>query len=1041
MLEIPFSATLSPVAAPAKSKFTKALLGRIALVGVLSALVSIGLGFLGPVKSLELRTLDMRFKWRKVNHVVHQQLVFVGISDQDVLKTGVGEWPWSRGIHAQVLSAFTNESYQPLGIAFNIPLPLAKEDEEGKKGDAQLGEVLKELGCVCLAGQRKEVGPAQDPERDPWLQSRVFGLEGGVAGGAFKSEHEFQAPAPPFREETHFGLINMDKDEDGVARRVPLLFREGERWVPSLVLRTAMLFHGVNMEEVVIRPGKEIVLQNSEGIKARIPIDHDQQMRINYRADIGGTNLSIASAQGMVDLASGKATGEERQNLDEVLKWAKDGVVIVGHTAQTLAAISATPLNSKTPLIAAHFNAINNIMVGDFLHELPLWATVLITLALSLIASLASQSLSALKSAIVSIVLLAIYLGTGVALFMTVSFWLPAIVPSLALLLSYGAGAVLQFTGVEKRSAKMTDAFQSYVSADLVKKRLRGASSGQPMVSSSGQDLSEMLPELQLPEDSPIIGFGKYNLLCKLGQGGMGAVFLGREKVKKAYCAVKVLNPQFSEDADATKRFMREGETMRGLVHPNLVSLFECDQIEGQYFIAMEFIEGMSVGDVVKEGKPLPLSLAFHWLKQGCEGLAYIHARTMIHRDIKPDNMMINAKMELKITDLGLAKDRSSENQSMTVTGTVMGSPHYMSPEQVNESKNVDHRADLYSMGISFFQMVTGRVPYGDKGSAAEVCLAHLNEPIPSVGLDSAEVTQAMDEFIGKMCAKNRDERFQTAEEILAAMQPWLEGCPMDDATKAAFAGLGFDDRKVAVVLEKHGVKLETIDLDVGSSIAATDVLPEAKGSTIVSPAGGDAPAPAAAAPVAPAKKRGLGLVLAIGIPVLLLIGGGLYWFLKMRGPAEEPPQVENPPARPPVKQPAPVPVVPPSETNAPPAEVTPPVTTDPATTNAAPVAVTLKTGTLVVNVEPAGATVTWGEKSAPSPATFTEVPVGKVTIKVTLEGYEDQEQEADVTEGESKTVTVTLKKREAAATPEAPAPEAATPGPAQDPAPAPPSQ
>ena len=972
------------MAAPSKSKFNKALFVRIVLVGVLSALVSVGLGMIGFMKGLELRTLDMRFRWRKVNDFVHKDLVFIAISDSD-LQTN--PWPWSRSLHAQLLSAFTNENLQASGIAYNITLPVAKEDEEGKKGDAHLGAVLKDLGCVCLGGQRQDKPTPPDATRDEWLKSRVFNMEGGEAT-SFKPEHELQAPAAPFRDDdTHFGLINMDRDEDGVARRVPLLFLEGDHWVPSIVLRTAMLFHGVQMKEVAIVPGKEILLQRADGWKMRIPIDRDQQMRINYRADIGGSNLSVAPAQSLLDLASGKISEKDRQELNEGLKYANEGVVMVGHTAQSLAAITATPLNAKTPLIAAHFNAINNLMVGDFLRELPPWAIILLTLVLSLLASWASQKLSAVKSAIIVVSMLLIYLGAVIGLFITMNFWLPAVVPPLALLLAYGAGAVMQFTGVEKRSAKMTDAFQSYVSADMVKKRLRGASSGQTMVGRPGQDLSEMLPDL-LPDDSPIIGFGKYNLLCKLGQGGMGAVFLGREKAKKVYCAVKVLNPQFSEDEDATKRFLREGDTMRGLVHPNLVSLYECDQIEGQYFIAMEFIEGMSVGDVVKDGKPLPLSLAFHWLKQGCEGLAYIHGKTMIHRDIKPDNMMLNAAMGLKITDLGLAKDRSSENQSMTVTGTVMGSPHYMSPEQVNESKNVDHRADLYSMGISFFQMVTGRVPYGDKGSSAEVCLAHLNEPIPSVGLASPDVTKAMDEFIAKMCAKNRDERFQTAEEIIAAMKPWLESCPVDAETKKAFAELGFDTRKAEVVLEKHGIKLETIDLDMGSSIAATDVLPEAKGSTMVAPAEGGAAAPA---PAAPQKKGGAVKWIAIGVPVLLLVGGGIFYFLKMRAPPAETPVVMPPPKIPQKPKPvepaktnaAPVVVPAPVETNAPPVTVTetnaPPATVT--ETNTPPVSVT-ETNTppatvTETNAPPAAATE---PDTAPAAATETNAPPSSAT-------------------------------------------------------------
>ncbi|MBI4026292.1 MAG: protein kinase, partial [Verrucomicrobia bacterium] len=381
----------------------------------------------------------------------------------------------------------------------------------------------------------------------------------------------------------------------------------------------------------------------------------------------------------------------------------------------------------------------------------------------------------------------------------------------------------------------------------------------------------------------------------KLGQGGMGAVYLARQKTLRRFCAVKVISPQFAQDRDSAERFLREARATAALAHPNLVAVFDCDQFDGQYFIAMEYVEGMSLGEILKNYGPLPVPLALFWLNQAAVGLEYIHGEKIIHRDIKPDNMIVNGAGVLKIMDLGLAKakDHFETDHGMTMTGTVMGSPHYMSPEQVNDSKTADHRSDLYSLGISFYQMVTGRVPF-QKTSAAAVCVAHLHEPIPSVGpvlsglsraesrgvegLPDAELTQALDALILKMAAKDKAERFQSASEWVAALAPWIAHYPMDEPAQEFFGKIEFAQRKVAALLEKEGIHPAEVDAEIPSPVAKAmeDRSPVAK-----------APAqwPVAVAADKPTRKP---MVWAWAVGLLVVLLGLAGWYFGVHHPAEK---------------------------------------------------------------------------------------------------------------------------------------------------------
>jgi serine/threonine protein kinase len=463
--------------------------------------------------------------------------------------------------------------------------------------------------------------------------------------------------------------------------------------------------------------------------------------------------------------------------------------------------------------------------------------------------------------------------------------------------------------------------------------------------------------------------FGRYNLLSKLGEGGMGAVYLARQKILKRYCAIKVVSAQHAGTPEMAERFLREARAAAGLSHPHLVSVFDCDQFNGQYFIAMEYIEGLSIGEILRAHGALPISLALHWLEQAATALEYVHAKNIIHRDIKPDNMMINADAEVKIMDLGLAKTFADGETTMTMTGYGMGTPHYMSPEQINDAKSADARSDIYSLGISFFHMLVGKQPFIGT-SAAAIYVMHLHEPMPSVGFEDAELTQQLDALIGRMTAKERTERFQSMTELREALRPWRAHFPLDNAAQEFCAKLDPGDRTIALQLLKNSINPAMIDSDA-SRATLTPNMGDLSRAT---------PAPSL---VAPPPKRNPALWVGAAIAVAAVVLAIAYLSQKSREeltPQQSPAPVAQTP--PPAPTPTPQPV----------AHIAPPAPAAP------------KTGSLFVITEPKNAFVLFGGKTKMTETgavSFEDVPVGTHKVEVTLPGYYSVTQDVRIADGE----------------------------------------
>ncbi len=259
-----------------------------------------------------------------------------------------------------------------------------------------------------------------------------------------------------------------------------------------------------------------------------------------------------------------------------------------------------------------------------------------------------------------------------------------------------------------------------------------------------------------------------------VGRGGMGEVWLAFDPKLERHVAIKTMAPGLAASPDAVARFYREARAVARLNHPHIVQIHQVGEEEGAPFFAMEWVDGETLGDRLRREAPLPLADALALLQQAVDGLGYACANGVAHRDVKPGNMLIDKAGRLKIADFGLARFLDSDASSATATGVPMGSPNYMSPEQAR-GETADHRSDIYSLGITLFQMLTGQLPHAGS-TPVSILLKHVQEPLPE-----PELLQALDDgrpldLIRRMTAKRPEERFQTYEEFQAALSAVRSG-------------------------------------------------------------------------------------------------------------------------------------------------------------------------------------------------------------------------------------------------------------------------
>lgn len=276
---------------------------------------------------------------------------------------------------------------------------------------------------------------------------------------------------------------------------------------------------------------------------------------------------------------------------------------------------------------------------------------------------------------------------------------------------------------------------------------------------------------------------GSYVLLSKLGSGGMGAVYKARQDGLNRVVALKILSKRLAQQEDAIKQFQREARLVARLNHPNIVAGIDVGEDKGVHYFAMEFIAGPNLADLLSGSRRLKVSTCLDILEQVAAGLAHAEARAIIHRDIKPGNIIVirekttaGSFYRVKITDLGLGQTRSMSDDDAENQGWALGTPNYIAPEQVRGDPNQDFRVDMYSLGLTAYRMLVGRTPFEGRATV-EIRQAHLNMVVPSpADLLPNEIPQSLCRVLEIMTAKKPENRYTNYSDLIADLNAVRSG-------------------------------------------------------------------------------------------------------------------------------------------------------------------------------------------------------------------------------------------------------------------------
>lgn len=346
---------------------------------------------------------------------------------------------------------------------------------------------------------------------------------------------------------------------------------------------------------------------------------------------------------------------------------------------------------------------------------------------------------------------------------------------------------------------------------------------------------------------------GSWIIEREMAEGGMGKVYLARHRFLNTRAAVKVLSTALARDPGFRERFFREAQTQAKLLHPHIAQVIDYIEQDGLFYLVIEYLAGGSLDDEIKKaGGAVDLARALRWIKQTLAALDYAHQQGVIHRDIKPSNIMLDSLGAAKVVDFGIALNM--EGRRVTRTGLTLGTPHYMSPEQITRPRSLDHRTDVYSMGIVFYELLTGRVPF-DGDTDFSVRAAQVNEPPASLRSLNPAIPPEVEGIVLKALAKDPAWRYSGCGEFARAIENYERGQFLPPPIKQEF--------------------LSTPTETPPNSPAAEGKVP----LPLVTTPAGPAAAPQARSAAGSPRSRGMGTGLVIGAAaaVLLIVVAVIY--------------------------------------------------------------------------------------------------------------------------------------------------------------------
>jgi serine/threonine protein kinase len=461
--------------------------------------------------------------------------------------------------------------------------------------------------------------------------------------------------------------------------------------------------------------------------------------------------------------------------------------------------------------------------------------------------------------------------------------------------------------------------------------------------SQSGDASFDIAGEIEAPPSeinvpSPLIDHPRYKIVGQLGEGGMGVVYKAEHRVMGRTVALKVLTTGTMSSQTAINRFRREVRLASRLNHPNIVTAYDADVAGGLHFLVMEYVDGMSMERVVRDRGPLPIPMGCSAIRQAAIGLQHAHEKGMVHRDIKPHNLMLTKTGQVKILDFGLARvaagnavdPASLTAMAITNPQTLMGTPDFLSPEQARSCVGLDIRSDLYSLGCTLYFLLTGKPPFEGTGAYAKM-IAHFKEPPPKLCEARPDAPAELGRIFERLMAKSPDDRYQTPNEVAAALQPFTDDDFEEGNLEASDHLLSREEWLADGLAAEAEETYPTYATD--PSIAALPMASELESSLANKPAPLKSQEPKPEQPKSAWKWKGLASVLAASVVLGVGLAAAAKWLIPgnqtAQSTATEP--MKQTPAQPPAETPTKAPTlkpltIPDFQTNTPPSSsVSPP--------------------------------------------------------------------------------------------------------------------
>lgn len=633
---------------------------------------------------------------------------------------------------------------------------------------------------------------------------------------SFTNATEESLPVQPLLETAlGIGHFNMFQDKDGVVRSEALFMQYKGHLIPSIPLRAALHFSNKKLTDVSITPGKISFGSTS------IPIDSKGKMQIDYRGKFG-----TFPYYSYIDVVSGRVPAETFKNK----------IVLIGTVATGIASFENTPSQTSFPGIEITANTIDTIIGNTFISR-PSFSTPLEAVFIVLVGAFLAFALQRMKAgigAIIAFTIFAVWNAVAVWLFTNKGIWLAMVAPSLLLTIGYTILVSLRFIKTEQskeliesdgiETSKMLGlsfqgqglldlAFEKFrkcpvadlavkdllynLALDFERKRMfNKACAVYEHILTAGdfKDIKERIATLKQANETMIFGasggrkettvilqgggtelptIGRFEIQKELGRGAMGTVYLGKDPKINRMVAIKTIRFDELDPAQATDakhRFFREAEAAGALNHPNIVTIYDVGEDYDLAYVAMELLDGTDLCDFVKPNSRLSFSDVLKIVGAVAEGLNFAHTKGIVHRDIKPANIMRLKMGEIKIADFGIARMTAS---SATQTGTILGTPSYMSPEQVVGQK-VDGRSDLFSLGVVMYELLSCRKPFNGE-NINNIMFNIVNKPPVLLTKIDPNIPECCAYIAHKMLMKDISKRYQSGQEIAAHCRTCLQ--------------------------------------------------------------------------------------------------------------------------------------------------------------------------------------------------------------------------------------------------------------------------